>query len=184
MDDNTISILLEGIAQLHPAKNAEFVVPQRSGYYSIIIDDPASLPTPFDLLLHQRSTNLIYVGIASVSLLKRLVKQDLRHKGPSTFFRGIGPILGFRPQRGSLLKKKNKRNYQFSQQDTQTIITWINDHLFIRWVEVVNTRSHPSVKRAAIRRLCPILNTTDNPNPSQELAALRVECRKIACAID
>jgi len=181
MDDNTISILLERKAQLYPAKNAAFVVPQRPGIYSIFIDEPASFPAPFDTLQQQRNTNLIYIGIASKSLFKRLVKQDLRHKGPSTFFRGIGPILGFRPQRGSLLKMKNQRNYKFSQQDTRTIITWINDHLSIRWVEI-DTRSHPSAEMTAIRHLCPIMNTTYNPNPSHELAALRVECRKIACA--
>ena len=134
MYDYTISILLERKAQDYPAKNAEFIVPKRSGNYSIFIDEPASFPTPFDSLLQQRNTNLIYIGIASKSLFKRLVKQDLCHKGPSTFFRGIGPILGFRPPRGSLLNKKNQRNYKFSQQDTRTIIAWINDHLSIRWV--------------------------------------------------
>jgi len=176
-----ISNLLEHEAHPYPAKNAESVVPKRSGYYSIFIDESASFPAPFDLMLHNRNTNLIYIGTASKSLYKRLVRQDLRHIGPSTFFRAIGPILGFRPPRGSLLNKKNQRNYKFSQQDTRAIIAWINDHLSIRWVEI-DTRSFPSAEITAIRRLRPILNTTYNPNPSHELAALRAECRKIAYA--
>ena len=39
-------------------------------------------------------------------LNKRMLKQELRSKGHGTFFRSIGAVLGFRPDKGSLNIKK------------------------------------------------------------------------------
>ena len=57
-----------------PASSAESVVPNRPGYYSIWIDDPTHLPADYAKHLETRGANLLYVGIATKSLLKRLVK--------------------------------------------------------------------------------------------------------------
>ncbi len=176
-----ISQLLEKEAPLHSASAAESVVPHSPGFYSIFIDDPANLPCPYCTILQGRPTNLIYIGIATKSLQKRLVEQDLRHKSPSTFFRGIGPILGFRPPRGSLIGKKNQNNYKFSQEDTHLIITWINEHLSIRLV-TTETSEHPNTEEFAIKRNRPILNTKHNPDKLTALAELRATCRRIALA--
>ena len=43
--------------------------------------------------------NIIYIGIASQSLRKRL-NQELRAKGHGTFFRSIGAVLGYSPREG------------------------------------------------------------------------------------
>lgn len=36
-------------------------------------------------------------------------------------------VLGFRPQTGSLIDKKNIRDFEFSSDDTQKIIDWIDN---------------------------------------------------------
>jgi hypothetical protein len=162
----------------YAAAEASERVPNGPGYYAIFIDQATSLPNPYADLLLQRATRLIYVGIATVSLHKRLVEQDLRHRRPSTFFRGIGPILGYRPPRGSLVGRRNQNNYRFSESDTAEIISWINEHLSVNWVEA--DAALPATEACLIRAHQPILNTRHNPEPVPELAALRDECRRIA----
>ncbi len=161
-----------------PAISAADIIPRRAGYYSIWIDDPGSLPRLYADRLRADQTELIYVGIATKSLHKRLVEQDFHHKSPSTFFRGIGPILGFRPPRGSLVGKSNQNNYKFSKEDTATIISWIERHLSVRVVE--EPTASKDVEAVAIRTLRPLLNSTHNPAALGELARLRGECRDIA----
>ena len=95
----------------NPATDAPARVPARPGYYAIYGDDAGHLPSPYCDLLIGRGTDLLYIGIATVTLHGRLVEQDLRHERPSTFFRGIGPILGYRPHQGSLVGKANQNNY-------------------------------------------------------------------------
>ena len=165
-------------AKCYPAARAESEVPTGPGYYSICIDSADSLIPPFDDLLRWRKTHLIYIGIATVNLYYRLVQEDLRHKRPSTFFRGIGAVLHYRPIAGSLVGKKNQRNYRFERQDTEAIIEWINTHLSIRWTE-----ANPVSKKTevfVISQCRPLLNTKDNPEPVHELATLRRECERIA----
>ncbi|MGH9316984.1 MAG: GIY-YIG nuclease family protein [Thermoanaerobaculia bacterium] len=154
------------------------MVPPRPGYYSIWIDDPVNLPAPYGDYLRERDTTLLYVGIATKSLLERLVEQDLRHKSASTFFRAIGPILGFRPPRGSLIGKKNTRNYTFAREDTNSIVAWIDAHLSVGFVE--NPAPAESVEGGAIQQLRPLLNSKHNPDALPALAALRAECRELA----
>jgi hypothetical protein len=154
--------------------------PARPGYYAIFVDSPNQLQSPFSNLLLERRTRLIYIGIATKSLRQRLVEQDLLHRQPSTFFRGIGAILGFRPSPGSLFGKSNQTNYKFSPEDTKQIIAWIDEHLSVSWIEA--DPAIEEVERGLIRKHFPIINTDDNPKPVLELAALRRECRMIARA--
>lgn len=162
------------------AAEAPTRVPMTSGYYAIFIDDASSLPSPYGDLLLRRATRLIYVGMATVSLHERLVEQDLRHRRPSTFFRGIGPILGYRPPTGSLLGKANQNNYKFSTGDTAEIIRWINGHLSVNWAEAEPALATTEASLIRVHR--PFFNTAHNPEPVTQLVALRDECRRIARA--
>jgi hypothetical protein len=157
-------------------------VPTRPGYYAIFIDDGRSLPSPFGELLLKKATSLIYVGIATVCLHGRLVEQDLQHQRASTFFRGIGSILGYRPPPGSLVGKANQNNYRFSAADTTEIIEWINGHLSVNWAEA--DPALEATEASLIRAYRPILNTKHNPGRVSQLAALRDECRRLARAVD
>lgn len=163
-----------------PAKDSESMVPKnKSGLYSIFIDDTSELPEPFRNILKFKDTSLIYIGRASSSLNKRLVLQDLRRPNSSTFFRGIGAVLGFTPQIGSLIGRRNQNNYFFSNSDTSSIIEWIDEHLYVKWIVLSQTEIR-LFEPACIRQLRPILNTVYNPDAIQELASLREKCRKIA----
>lgn len=170
---------LEGEAKLYPADMADAVVPRSPGFYSIFVDHPDSLPEPFAAYLRSRGTTLLYIGEASTSLFQRLVEQDFRHEEPSTFFRSIGAILGYRPQPGSLVGKLNQNNYQFSAVDTEKIAEWIKRHLAIRFVEA-DISKYPTAERDAIQRNCPVLNTIHNPKRLPLLDELRSKCRAIA----
>lgn len=161
------------------AAQAEQIVPRVPGMYAIFVDAPSLLPDPFASRLNHRATTLIYIGLASGSLQTRLVEQDLRHRNPSTFFRGIGAVLGFRPRVGSLVGMKNQKNYRFVPDDTARIIDWINKNLSIRWL-VWDPKTLSSAEKHAIHTHRPLLNTSHNPDPIAELAALRVLCRDIA----
>lgn len=173
-------LLAEALLAADPctAASADRLVPRSPGYYAIFVDDPDALGQSFGGLLRLRQTPLIYVGIATGSLRKRLVEQDLRHRNPSTFFRGLGAVLGYRPLDGSLAGMKNKNNYRFSAPDTRAIIMWIDEHLSVSWI--VASPAEKDVERAAIGWLRPLLNTDGNPDVPAELGRLREECRRIA----
>jgi hypothetical protein len=178
-NDDSIAVSLEKAAALYSVAVAHTVVPSEPGFYSIFVDSPDSLPESFGGHLREKHSSLIYVGIASSSLYDRLIEQDLRHKHPSTFFRGIGAILGFRPSPGSLVGKRNQNNYIFSPEDTCAIIAWNQEHLSVRFV-AIDTDAFPRAEKNAIVRNNPILNTTHNPDRLQALADLRLECRSVA----
>jgi len=144
-------------------------------------DEGGALPSPYGDLLRQRGTSLIYVGIATVSLHGRLVEQDLQHRRASTFFRGIGSILGYRPPPGSLVGKSNQSNYRFSAADTTEIIEWNGRHLSVNWAEA--DPALETTEASLIRAQRPILNTKHNPDRVSQLAALRDECRRLARAV-
>lgn len=158
--------------------HAASVVPSCSGLYAISVDDPRSLPDPFRSILQRRRTRLIYVGVGKL-LRRRLIEQDLRHRGRSTFFRSLGAVLKFRPEFGSLRGKRNQCNFTFSRTDTARIIEWIDARLAVGFVE------HPLIglrvlEQAAIDKLKPVFNIKHNPEPVPELLALRAECLRIA----
>lgn len=173
-----ITAIVRGLSEPQcSAAIAEANVPEAPGYYSLFVDTARSLPAPFGELLGARGTNLIYAGIATRSLRIRLVDQDLRHRRASTFFRGIGAVLGYRPLRGSLLGMKNLKNYRFTSSDTLEIIEWINAHLAVGWVA---GDAQEKVEAAVITHLRPLMNSKHNPDRLKELSALRALCRHIA----
>jgi hypothetical protein len=179
VEEQNVAKALEGEAELHSASMADAVVPKAPGFYSIFVDRPDNLPEPFAAYLRSCGTTLLYIGRASTSLFQRLVEEDFRHQGPSTFFRSIGAILGYRPQPGSLVGKLNQDNYRFSPIDTEKIAEWIKQHLAIRFVEA-DISKYPGAERDAIQRNCPILNTIHNPKCFPLLDELRSECRATA----
>src|SRR5690606_10717004 len=117
------------------AGSIDNLVPHNSGLYCIRISDINKLPKPFNTFLADRQHNIIYIGIATESLNKRFLNQELRANGHGTFFRSIGAVLGHRPPKGSLTTKSNKRNYKFLPADEQKIIKWINENLLVNWIE-------------------------------------------------
>jgi len=156
-------------------------VPSTSGLYTIHIDAAESLPPGhFREVLKERGTTLLYLGKAS-NFERRLIRQDLKHEQPSTFFRGIGAVLGYRPPRGSLQGKKNQNNYRFSGEDTGKIIVWIDLHVRVCWAEC-DSDIIDAVERHLIKRFEPLLNTRAQPHPYRLLAELRRECREIVCS--
>lgn len=163
-----------------PASSAPELVPGGSGYYAIYVDDASALPAPYSDVPACRGTRLLYLGIATKSLLRRLVEEDLRHQRPSTFFRGIGAIMGYRPPIGSLAGKSNQNNHRFSASDTGLAVDWINDHLSVNWIE--ESRAVAATEKALIRAHRPLLNTKHNPDALASLATLRLECRAVARA--
>ncbi len=160
------------------AATIDNLVPDRPGLYCIRIKDINKLPKPFNSLLNERNHNIIYIGIASKSLYRRFLNQELRAKGHGTFFRSIGAILGFRPVKGSLITKTNKRNYIFSLSDEHKIIKWINSNLIVNWV--IYNQNFEEIETGIIQSHLPLLNLAKNPMALQYLKNLRAECVIIA----
>lgn len=162
-------------------KNAcdiDHLVPHNSGLYCIRISDINKLPNPFNTILADRDHNIIYIGIASKSLNRRFLNQELRAKGHGTFFRSVGAMLGHRPPKGSLTTKANKRNYKFAPTDEQKIIQWMNDNLLVNWIDY--NGDIDSFETELITKYRPLLNIAKNPAALQILSAMRNECVKIA----
>ena len=160
------------------AKDIDEVVPIKPGLYCIRIKNINVLPEPFRTELENREHNIIYIGIASQSLNKRMLNQELRANGHGTFFRSLGAILGFRPPFNSLSEKKNKRNYKFSASDENKIIDWINENLLVNWIE--KNSGWEETETALILKYKPLLNIANNPAVIPELSRLRKECVDIA----
>lgn len=160
------------------AGSIDKLVPHCSGLYCIRIIDINKLPKPFNAFLADRQHDIIYIGIATESLNRRFLNQELRAKGHGTFFRSIGALLGYRPLRGSLTLKKNKRNYQFSFSDEQKIIKWINDHLKVSWIEFVG--DFGALETELINKYKPLVNLAKNPLALRELSDMRKICVQIA----
>ena len=148
------------------------------GIYAIFTDEPATLGPELGRVLRARRTCLLYIGIATRSLQARLVGQDLRGKGRSTFIQSIGAVWGYRPPEGSL--GAGSASYKFDAWATGRIVERINTHLSVRWTTDLGGLSLEAAERYAIRTHRPILNIRDNPKPSPELRKLRAECRRIA----
>ena len=154
------------------------IVPHKPGLYCIRITDSKRLPAPFGDYLDERGHNIIYIGIASTSLKRRFVDQELRALGHGTFFRSIGAILGYRPIKGSLNDKLNKRNYKFSKVDETKIIEWINRNLSVNWVE--SEKDFSTFETVLLAKYKPLLNISKNPSALAELKKLRAKCVSIA----
>lgn len=160
------------------ASDIDNIVPNTSGLYCIRISDIDKIPNPFNHFLSDRQHNIIYMGIAKKSLRTRFLNQELRANGHGTFFRSIGAILGYRPLKGSLVAKKNKRNYKFSNTDEQKIINWINDNLVVNWIEFND--DFDTLETSLIQKYKPLINISKNPSALKELSDLRKICVQIA----
>ena len=159
------------------AKDIEGLAPKEPGIYSLRIKDPSSLPIVFSNELVFRQHNLIYIGVASTSLHKRLA-QELQAKGHGTFFRSLGAVLGFIPEKGSLFDKKNKRNYTFKRSDEIQIINWINSNVLVNWIKT--NEGIEDFETELIIEQKPLLNIAKNPVALSELRSLRAKCIEVA----
>lgn len=157
---------------------SERLIPDLPGVYSIRLKAESQLPPPFQALLKKRGHNLIYIGIASQSLAKRFYQQELRAKGHGTFFRSLGAVLGYRPAKGSLLNKANKRNYKFKPYDEELVTRWIDQHLLINWLAVEGDLE--DFETMLIKEHRPLFNLSKNPDALKELSDLRALCVTIA----
>jgi len=163
------------------AAKIDDLVPDKAGLYCIKIKKPHSLPSYFtNILINKRKHNILYIGIATTSLKKRMLNQELRAKGHGTFFRSLGAVLGYCPPFNSLSNKKNKRNYKFSKSDEDSIIKWINKNLIINWVE---TEEPEKYEQQLIKNHSPLLNLDHNPNKLEKLSELRKNCVDVANGI-
>ncbi len=160
------------------ASDIDNLVPSNSGLYCIRIKNYKVFPEPFDRVLEERKHNIIYIGIASQNLKKRFLNQELRANGHGTFFRSIGAVLGFKPPKGSLKNRANKKNYKFSTSDESKIIEWINKNLLVNWVEFND--DFESLETNLIQKYLPLINIAKNPLSVKELSDLRAECVRIA----
>ena len=169
---------LMNAANFKTAGTIDQSVPEKPGLYCIRIKNVDAVPEPFNSELKKRNHNIIYIGIASQSLNRRMLSQELRANGHGTFFRSLGAVIGFRPPVGSLINKKNKRNYKFSSADEAKIISWINDNLLINWVE--QPSGFEEIETTLITKYKPLINLAKNPDAMNELSKLRKECVEVA----
>ncbi len=162
-------------------KEIEINIPDGPGLYCIRIINPEKLQPNFVKVLQERSHSIVYIGLASQSLKKRFLGQELRAKGHGTFFRSLGAVLGYTPERGSLAGKKNQQNYKFSKSDEATIIEWIDKNLVVNFVEINNNLEE--LENELLKKYLPLLNLTGNPGKLKEVTDLRNACKRIAIGI-
>jgi hypothetical protein len=178
IDTTLLSKMLMDEKNYKSASLIDNLVPHSAGIYCVQIIDIHKLPIPFNSLLKDRNHNIIYIGIATKSLKKRFLNQELRGNGHGTFFRSIGAILGYRPIIGSLVDKINKRNFKFSTNDEKEIIKWINQNLKVNWIQMKN--DFENLETQLINTHKPLLNLAKNPLALKSLSDLRKECVRIA----
>jgi len=151
--------------------------PSNPGLYCIRIKESFKIGSEFGPVLKQRGHNILYIGIASRSIEKRL-GQELWAKGHGTFFRSLGAVLGFRPEPGSLVGKMNQSNYRFSIKDEESIVKWIHNNLLINWIEISDSLN--MYEDQLIKTHLPLLNIAGNPGALIEVSVLRDKCKAIA----
>jgi hypothetical protein len=178
VDTSQLEKMLMNEKKFKSVGSIDNLVPHNSGLYCIRITDINKLPKPFNTFLADRQHDIIYIGIATSSLNRRFLNQELRANGHGTFFRSIGAMLGLRPPKGSLVNKVNKRNYKFSSADEQKIIKWINDNLKVNWIEF--SGDFETVETKLINKHRPLINLAKNPSALKELSDLRKICVQIA----
>ena len=151
-------------------------IPDSLGVY--VVKDIDKLPLTFSKVLKERKHKILYIGISTNSLRRRLWGNELHAKGHGTFFRSLGAILGYLPETGSLLGNRNKRNYKFSAQDSAGIIRWIEDNLEINFI--VYSENLEKIEESLIVKYVPLLNLDKNPVKLSELVELRRKCEAVA----
>ncbi len=160
-----------------PVAGYEARVPRRPGLYAVRVLDLGALPAFYAGVLAMRGHRLLYVGQASTSLEKRL-GQELRARGPGTFFRSLGALLGFTPPAGSLVGCANQNNYRFDGPDGEAIKAWLDRHAEVAWVTRDGDLDGPEA--ALIAAHLPLMNLDGNPAALPELVAARNSCKAIA----
>ncbi|MEG2101681.1 MAG: hypothetical protein RRY99_09240, partial [Flavobacterium sp.] len=81
-------------------------------------------------------------------------------------------------KKGSLITKKNKRNYKFEPSDEKKIIEWLNKNLIVNWIEFDN--HFEEFETELITKYKPLINLAKNPVALEILSLLRKECVEIA----
>lgn len=148
-------------------------VPATPGIYCIKLRKGVPLPAKFGKV---REDGIIYIGQASKSLKERLWEEELNHKRAATFFRSIGAMLGYLPPKGSLVGKRNTKNYTFSEKDTEAICKWMRQSLLINFVTMEPSKKIKEVEKTLIKKYCPLVNIEHNPLFSSELKSARAKC--------
>ena len=151
------------------------MVPDVPGLYCIKLRKGVHLPAKYGKV---REDGVIYIGKAD-NLRERLWEEELSHKKPATFFRGIGAILDYLPPKGSLIGYANQNNYEFSPEDTNAIIKWMKLSLLVNWIQLTPSLILDTEKELIVK-YAPMMNTTHNPHKNKELAAARKRCREYA----
>ena len=151
------------------------MVPDVPGLYCIKLRKGVHLPAKYGKV---REDGVIYIGKAD-NLRERLWEEELSHKRPATFFRGIGAILDYLPPKGSLIGYANQKNYKFSPEDTNAIIKWMKLSLVVNWIQLTPSLILDTEKELIVK-YAPMMNTTHNPHKNKELAAARKRCREYA----
>ncbi len=163
---------------------SESDIPISSGLYVIMIDDVDVLPNEVSSELKDRNHNILYIGQASTqsSIRKRLWDEELHLKNNATFFRSMGALLGYRPERGSLKENQNgerkSRNYKFGKYDKEQIIHWLEEHILVNYVEC--NIGIDDMEAFLIRKYKPVINISKNPFKLAYIQNLRDECVAIA----
>lgn len=176
---------MKELFELRKFKNVREIdqfVPNTPGMYCLKLKDKSVLPKLFRDEIENRNHPFIYIGIASKSLRKRMLNQELRAKGHGTFFRSIGAALGYLPPFNSLKDKKNKRNYKFSDENEKAIISWINKNLQVNWIEL--NSGIDAIETQLIQKYQPVFNLDKNPKKFKELSTIRKKCVNYANGIE
>ena len=161
-----------------PAEAVDEIVPELPGMYVIRIRNVHRLPKIYSNILEDRKHNLLYIGVATKSLKHRLLDRALRGKENGTFFGTMGAMLGYMPQKGSLINSEDKNNFTFSPADEAKIVAWINLNLRVNWVCMDDGFDQLESQLVLDER--PLLNIAKSPVALQELIDLRAKCVKLA----
>lgn len=162
--------LIKGNFQSVSSLSAD-AIPNESGIYCIKLREDSTLRSKFGKIREHR---IIYIGKASKSLRERLWEEELNHKRAATFFRSIGAMLDYLPQKGSLYGKKT-RNYKFSLEDTDKIQKWMKQSLRVNFIKVENSEID-NIEDSLIKKYTPLVNISKNPKASEELKKARQRC--------
>lgn len=177
--NSKIASALMNVKNQRSVGEIDHLVPNAPGMYCVRIKNASALPAPFNRFLRERGHDIIYIGIASQSLRRRMLGQELRARGHGTFFRSMGAILGYTPPEGSLIGKRNQKNYRFSEGDNARIIDWMNKHLTVHWMTMSSGWNELETQLIAEHR--PLVNIAKNPSALFELSQLRKRCVDVAC---
>lgn len=178
LDDNLMMKVLINEKNFKSIADCEQNIPEAPGLYAVRIKDIKALDTVFLNVLAERNDTLMYIGHASKSLRKRFLEQELRAIGHGTFFRTMGAVLGYVPEKGSLIGKSNQNNYKFAPDHEQEIVQWMEEHLIVNWI--ATDTDLKAVEAKLIKEHMPLLNIAGNPGVINNVRMLRNKCKAIA----